>query len=229
MEIRCALAARREAGFDTWLYRVALWPLLRSAWHRACRPLIDLLGGPRRSWTGPGSRIWAAPGSAPYRGRSEALQALAPRQGRRYPVLVSLSGVEQYRRGGHHGSERRGVGEPVVARPARFESRPGRCGRRCRPSGDRRGDSRAGSEQLSLAFGGEIDRWPANEREAARRLLIAQPALTAPLIDQARCLDRTLDDGPSVQPESELRSAAIVSSRAQAARHWPRSGAGWLD
>jgi hypothetical protein len=64
-------------------------------------------------------------------------------------------------------------------------------------------------EKLSLAFGGEIERWPANEREAARHLLAAQPALTEPLIDEARRLDRTLNDAPSTRPSHALVSRIV--------------------
>lgn len=59
-------------------------------------------------------------------------------------------------------------------------------------------------EQLSLAFGGEIERWPAIEREAARHLLVAQPAVAKPLMEEADRLDRILDDAPAARPSSEL-------------------------
>jgi hypothetical protein len=67
-------------------------------------------------------------------------------------------------------------------------------------------------DQLTLAFGGDVERWPAAEREAARRLAVNQPALTEPLTAHARRLDRTLDRAPSAQPSRELRDRVIAAA-----------------
>jgi hypothetical protein len=67
-------------------------------------------------------------------------------------------------------------------------------------------------EKLASAFGGDIARWPVAEREAAGRLSAASPALTEPLIAQARRLDRTLDRAPSARPSGELRNRIVQSA-----------------
>ena len=67
-------------------------------------------------------------------------------------------------------------------------------------------------EKLASAFGGDVARWPVAEQEAARRLSAARPALTEPLIAQARRLDRTLDSAPSAQPSGELRNRIVQSA-----------------
>jgi hypothetical protein len=66
--------------------------------------------------------------------------------------------------------------------------------------------------QLTWMYGGDAERWPAAEREAASRLAVAQPALTEPLIEEARRLDRTLDAAPSARPSRELRDRIVQAA-----------------
>jgi hypothetical protein len=66
--------------------------------------------------------------------------------------------------------------------------------------------------QLTWMFGGDTERWPAAEREAARGLAAARPALTEPLIEEARRLDRTLDGAPLARPSRELRDRIVQAA-----------------
>jgi hypothetical protein len=67
-------------------------------------------------------------------------------------------------------------------------------------------------EQLTSAFGGDVERWPVGEREAAHHLAAAQPALTESLIDQARRLDGILGQAQSVRASHELRERIVQAA-----------------
>ena len=64
---------------------------------------------------------------------------------------------------------------------------------------------RARLQRLIDAYGADPARWPAAERDAAKRLLAETPAMSARLEDAAR-LDRALDDfNPAVPKAAQAR------------------------
>ena len=67
-------------------------------------------------------------------------------------------------------------------------------------------------ERLAGAFGGDPDRWPPGERQAALRLAATQPDLTAPLLDEAARLDRILHGAPLESPSRELRERIVQAA-----------------
>lgn len=70
------------------------------------------------------------------------------------------------------------------------------------------------------AYGGEVWRWPAEERVAAERLLTASPEARA-LRERAAILDRALEEAPSLRPSPALRRAVLQTAPAA-----PRAAAG---
>ncbi|WP_184717217.1 hypothetical protein [Caulobacter sp.] len=77
-------------------------------------------------------------------------------------------------------------------------------------------------ENLAAAYGGEIARWPEDQREAARALLAAEPARLSPVLLEAAGLDRLLDLAPAQRPDAALlgRLIAAAPSPANTARRW---------
>ena len=67
-------------------------------------------------------------------------------------------------------------------------------------------------EGLAGAFGGDPDRWPPGEREAALCLAAAQPALTGPVLGAAARLDGILDRAPLESPSRELRERIVQAA-----------------
>lgn len=64
-------------------------------------------------------------------------------------------------------------------------------------------------EALADGFGGDLERWPALERQSAHSLAAANPALADHILRVARRLDRTLDSAPTVAPSDVLRERII--------------------
>ena len=90
-------------------------------------------------------------------------------------------------------------------------------------------------QERALAYGGDIDGWPVEDRAAARALLAGSAQARAAL-DEARALDGTLDLWQAPAPSHALLSrvladAATVSDEAQAtAAPAPRPArAGWRE
>ncbi len=77
-------------------------------------------------------------------------------------------------------------------------------------------------EGLAGAFGADLDRWPARERQAALRLAAARPDLTGPVLGEAARLDRILGGAPSPSPSRELFQHIV-----QAAPRPPAPPAPW--
>ncbi|MGI8840332.1 MAG: hypothetical protein ACR2F8_06085 [Caulobacteraceae bacterium] len=79
-------------------------------------------------------------------------------------------------------------------------------------------------EALAGAFGGDLGRWPAAERQAALRLAAVRTAWTAPVLGGASRLDGFLDAAPSWAPSRELRErivqAAPLSRTSSRAWRW---------
>lgn len=67
-------------------------------------------------------------------------------------------------------------------------------------------------ESLTHAFGGDVERWPEAERDAARQLAAAQPSLTDRVIGQARRLDEVLLSAPAARPSPALRDRIILAA-----------------
>lgn len=77
--------------------------------------------------------------------------------------------------------------------------------------------TRARFEALAEAFGGEVARWPAAEREAAALLMSAEPAFVRAALERADRLDAVLD---SWRPRP---AAAALTDRVLAAAPKPRA------
>lgn len=71
---------------------------------------------------------------------------------------------------------------------------------------------RARFEQLLGAYGGDLDRWPANERAAAAAFLAAHGAEVADALQQARAVDAALDQTRET-PDVELLAARVLRGR----------------
>ncbi len=66
-------------------------------------------------------------------------------------------------------------------------------------------------ETLALAYGRDLGRWPAEEREAARTLLAGSPSLAA-VLDEAGDLDDALDAWRTPAPSAALRERVLASA-----------------
>lgn len=87
-------------------------------------------------------------------------------------------------------------------------------------------------EALAMAYGGELDRWPADEREAAQRLLSESDAARR-LLNEARALDATLDLWETPAPSHALvarvlEDAASMGAVTPAHAPAPMARKGWL-
>lgn len=91
--------------------------------------------------------------------------------------------------------------------------------------------------ELAEAWGGDLRRWPAADREAAQTFALLQPEVAERALFEARQLDAVLDAVPSVQVSIALRDRVIASAGAaglKARAAWPGlrrllwiGGAGW--
>lgn len=80
---------------------------------------------------------------------------------------------------------------------------------------------------LADAYGADLDRWPANEREAAVAYLDADPDAPVWLAD-AQSLDQLLDLAPPMAPSAALREQIIACAPRASRGGWRRSGA-WVS
>ena len=86
-------------------------------------------------------------------------------------------------------------------------------------------------QALAEAYGGDLRRWPADERAFAESLVAADPAARV-LLDEAAALDALLDASPSVAPSADLTARVLRAAPGARAKSRPRRavwflGAGW--
>ncbi len=65
-------------------------------------------------------------------------------------------------------------------------------------------------EALCDAYGGDIDRWPVEDRDAARAFVEAHRAIAEPLLKAARALDEALSQAV-LDPPSEAQYQRVVA------------------
>ncbi len=73
-------------------------------------------------------------------------------------------------------------------------------------------------ESLTEAFGSDLDRWPATDREAARQLATAELSVAGDALERARRLDLILAEAPSYPPSRDLRERIILAAPAARTR-----------
>lgn len=76
-------------------------------------------------------------------------------------------------------------------------------------------------EALAGAFGGEIERWPAADREPARRLTSSQPEWTALILGEAQRLDQALGAAPTLSPSGALLARILQAAPGSRERGTP--------
>ncbi len=86
-------------------------------------------------------------------------------------------------------------------------------------------------QALAEAYGGDLRRWPADQRAFAESLVAADPAARV-LLDEASALDALLDASPSVAPSADLTARVLRAAPGARAKSRPRRavwflGAGW--
>ena len=86
-------------------------------------------------------------------------------------------------------------------------------------------------QALAEAYGGDLRRWPADQRAFAESLVAADPAARV-LVDEAAALDALLDASPSVAPSADLTARVLRAAPGARAKSRPRRavwflGAGW--
>lgn len=86
-------------------------------------------------------------------------------------------------------------------------------------------------QALAEAYGGDLRRWPADQRAFAESLVAADPAARV-LLDDAAALDALLDASPSVAPSADLTARVLRAAPGARAKSRPRRavwflGAGW--
>jgi len=76
--------------------------------------------------------------------------------------------------------------------------------------------------ELADVYGGDIGRWPQDQREVARALLAADPQGLGQVLGEAACLDRLLDLAPAGAVDAALlgRLIATAPRPAATARRW---------
>lgn len=79
-------------------------------------------------------------------------------------------------------------------------------------------------EILAQAYGGNVARWPAGERDAAALLIAQEPQFARAVLAQAAELDHALDAWAPLQVTHALREAVIASAR----RPRGRGLSGWF-
>ena len=79
-----------------------------------------------------------------------------------------------------------------------------------------------GFAELADIYGGDIGRWPQDQREAARALLAADPQGLGQVLGEAACLDRLLDLAPAGAVDAALLGRLIGAAPrpAASARRW---------
>jgi hypothetical protein len=73
-------------------------------------------------------------------------------------------------------------------------------------------------EILAEAYGGDVARWPAAEREAAAELMAARPAWAQAILAHAGELDAALDTWPGLSPSGALAEAIAATAPARTPR-----------
>lgn len=76
-------------------------------------------------------------------------------------------------------------------------------------------------ESLTDAFGSDLGRWPAADREAARHFATVEPSVAGDILERARRLDLVLAEAPFYPPSRELRERIVLAAPA-ARRRTPR-------
>ena len=80
--------------------------------------------------------------------------------------------------------------------------------------------------QLAEAYGAQLQRWPAEERAAAQRLLASDAAQAQAALQQAQWLDGQLDGYRLAAPSPQLAQQIVASANPPPSR-WSR-WFGWL-
>lgn len=84
--------------------------------------------------------------------------------------------------------------------------------------------NRARFETLAQAYGGEVARWPVNDREPAAALMAANPGWAAGVLADALALDAVLDADPPPRVSGALVEAIVAAAPAARRLRW----VGWL-
>lgn len=69
-------------------------------------------------------------------------------------------------------------------------------------------------EVLADAYGGDVARWPTDERESAAALMISEPAFAQTTLTRASALDDALDAWRPMAATHEFRAKAIAAAPA---------------
>ena len=72
-------------------------------------------------------------------------------------------------------------------------------------------------EALAQAYGGDLRRWPADQRAFAESLIAVDPAARS-VLDEAAALDRLLDASPAVAPSADLAARVLAGAPQRRAR-----------
>lgn len=86
-------------------------------------------------------------------------------------------------------------------------------------------------QALAEAYGGDLRRWPADQRAFAESLIAADPAARA-MLDEAATLDALLDASPVVSPSADLTARVLKAAPDMRTKNRTRRaawflGAGW--
>lgn len=81
-------------------------------------------------------------------------------------------------------------------------------------------------EQLAAAYGGDLKRWPAAEREAAQAFAARDPGVSERLLFEARQIDAALNASSMPEVSPELR-ARVLQSAPKARRSKADRGLPW--
>ncbi|HEX3700893.1 MAG TPA: hypothetical protein VHV27_09500 [Phenylobacterium sp.] len=80
-------------------------------------------------------------------------------------------------------------------------------------------------EALAEAFGGDVSRWTAPERDAAALLMAAEPAFTRRVLARAGSLDAALDAWRPTPASAELAERIVAGAPRERRRDWRQ----WLS
>lgn len=75
-------------------------------------------------------------------------------------------------------------------------------------------------EALAEAFGGDVARWPADEREAAALLMAAEPGFTQAVLARADSLDAALDAWRPAGASAGLVERIVAGAPKERAPRW---------
>lgn len=67
-------------------------------------------------------------------------------------------------------------------------------------------------ETLAQAYGGDLARWPADQRDAAALVMAGDPHFAARILARARDLDEALDAWAPLPVRADLREAVIAAA-----------------